>query len=63
MTVDKTTDEYGQDRYYVCDEKGDWISPALDSREEAQEWIECETAAQADIDRYVEQQAIPGSLY
>ena len=39
LTVEKTQDEFGQDRYFVANEKADWIDGPFDTAEEALERI------------------------
>lgn len=35
LTVDHTKDEFGQDRFFVADENGDWIGEPHSTREAA----------------------------
>lgn len=38
-TIEHTQDEHGEDRWYIADEKGDWIEDSYPSRELAAEVI------------------------
>lgn len=40
-TVDHTTDEFGQDRWFVADKNGDWVAGPFDSQELAHETADC----------------------
>lgn len=38
-TIDKTVDEFGQDRFFIADENADWIEGPFDTYELAAEAI------------------------
>jgi hypothetical protein len=39
LTVERTQDEFGEDRYFVADSLADWIGDAHDTEEGARNWI------------------------
>lgn len=35
MTVEKTQDEFGNDRFFIANDKGDWLAGPFDTEEQA----------------------------